>query len=132
MWRVVALALFLASCTGEAPMLAPADTEAARVKITAVGPVAYLTDLVLVPVALQNEGGPGFYKVRFYGAQSQVNAPPDWEVETELVGVVERGYRASVNFHVRGTGASPLVGISVFSRGLNSEHFTRWHVHVTN
>ncbi len=131
MWRVVALALFLASCAGENPALPPADTEPARVKIVEVGRIIHLPDLVLVPVALQNEGGPGFYKVRFYGAQSQANAPADWEIESELV-AVDRGYQETVRFHLRGTGASPLVGISVFSRGLDSENFTRWHVHVTN
>lgn len=128
MWRVFLL-LLLAACAGGDPVLPPADAEPARVMIVGVGRTIHLSDQLVVPVALDNEGGPGFFKLRFNSARSGASATPEWTLETEPA-PVSRGYRATVSYRLVGVGASPLEGISVFSRGESSAHYTQWHVYV--
>lgn len=129
MWRMVVPLLLLAGCAGEDPALPAPDTEPARVKIVGVDRVVRLPAQVLVVVTLRNEGGPGVFKLRFNSARLHANAPAAWIMETDLFEVA-RGYQATLSFWLDGTGTQPLEGISVFSRGVGSIHFTQWHVYL--
>jgi predicted small lipoprotein YifL len=130
LFRIVLMGA-LAACGGDGPVDPPPPPADARIVVTS-GTVQWVTAKTdRIELSLQNTGGPGFFKVEFWGLRTSPTGSHRLFATTEAV-EVQASYRENVVYNIPVSSAPDTDWVIVYSRNPGTAVYRQTDCHRFN